>query len=286
MKEEKLHTNKEAFSGEWLTPKEAASFLKVHRSTIYRWADEGLLTLYNLGNRLTRLKRAEVENLIKSKKQTKRQTDENTATLQPAPFLKDKTSSALLEEVFMSLARKYNVEEQKAQQLMQELEIALGIRKKPDSRSFDETLQDTRKAFDQMAVHLSENEYPVYLQLFVNEVSSLLEKLSKVNERRGQLVILLKKAARQWKKSTERATKEQVSAVRSVFDCLENETPKKDEVMECADKLENAGIQIITIQSAELAEALIAWTDEGYAGIGDYDEGLFGDIDSDSETAL
>lgn len=256
MKEEKLHTNKETFSEEWLTPKEAASLLKVHRSTIYRWADEGLLTLYNLGNRLTRLKKEEVENLIKPKKQKKKG---QTLTSPGAAAASD------LEEVFMSLARKYNVEEQKAQKLMQELEIALGIRKKPDSRSFDENLQDTRKAFDQMANHLSESEYPVYLQLFVNEVSFLLEKLSKVNERRGQLVILLKKAARQWKKSTERATKEQVSAVRSVFDCLENETPKKEDVMECADKLSDAGIRVM-IEFGPLAEVFIQWADEGFPG--------------------
>ena len=259
---------KESFNDEWLTPKEAASLLKVHRSTIYRWADEGLLTLYNLGNRLTRLKRAEVERLIKPKKQ-----NDIIAT------------ASDLEGVFMPLARKHEVEEQKAQRLMRELEEVLGIRKKPDERSFDVTLRDARKAFDQLANHLSDGEYPVYLQMFSTQVKALLDKLSKVNERRGQLVILLKKAARHWKKSTERAAKEQVEVVKDVFDCLENETPQKDDVMGCADRLEDAGIQI-TIQSAALAELLIEWTDEGFAGIGDYEEDIFGDIDSDTEAAL
>ena len=137
---------KETFNDEWLTPKKAASLLKIHRSTIYRWADEGLLTLYNLGNRLTRLKRAEVEKLIKPKKQ-----NDIIAT------------ASDLKEVFMPLARKHEVEEQKAQKLMQELEEVLGIRRKPDERSFDVTLHDARKAFDQLADRLSDNEYPVSL---------------------------------------------------------------------------------------------------------------------------
>ncbi|MFQ6042630.1 MAG: helix-turn-helix domain-containing protein [Candidatus Poribacteria bacterium] len=102
MKEKSL-MNKERFEDEWLTPKEAASILKIHRSTIYRWANEGLLTLYNLGNRLTRLKRTEVEKLMKPKRQN------NIVAM---------TSN--LEEVFMPLARKHNVEEQKAQKLMKD----------------------------------------------------------------------------------------------------------------------------------------------------------------------
>ena len=141
--------------------------------------------------------------------------------IEQAPARLDVATASDLEAIFMPLARKHNIEEQKTKQLMQELEIALGIRRKPDERSFDEILRDARKAFDQMANHLND-EYPIYLQMFVNEVYSLLDKLSSANERRGQLVILLKKAARQWKKSTERATKEQVEAVKAVFDCLEN----------------------------------------------------------------
>ena len=287
MKEKSL-MNQKIFSDEWLTPKEAASLLKIHRSTIYRWADEGLLTLYNLGNRLTRLKRTEVEQLIEPKKPKDEVVGERSEQndIRQTPARLGVATATDLEAIFMPLARKHDVEEQKAQQLMRELEEVLGIRKKPDERSFDENLQDARMAFDQMVKHLSDDEYPVYLQMFANEVKALLEKLSKVNERRGQLVILLKKAARQWQNSAERATTEQAEAVKAVFEHLTNETPKKDDVMACADKIEDAGIQIITIQSAALAEALIEWTDEGYAGIGDYDEDFLGDIDSDSETAL
>lgn len=38
--------------------------------------------------------------------------------------------------------------------------------------------------------------------------------------------------------------------------------------MECADKLEEAGIRT-TIQSGALAELLTEWTDEGFAGVED-----------------
>ena len=165
----------------------------------------------------------------------------------------------------MPLARKHNIEEQKAQQLMRELEIALGISMKADERSFDEILQDARKAFDQMTNNLIDDEYSVRLQLFANEVKALLEKLSKVNERRGQLVILLKKAARQWQKSAERAPKEQMEAVKAVFEHLTNETPTRDDVMECADKLEEAGIRV-TAEFGAAAEIFIQWADEGFPG--------------------
>ena len=252
---EKSHTKKEAFEDEWLTPKEAASLLKIHRSTIYRWANEGLLTLYHLGNRLTRLKRAEVEQLMQPQKQ-----NDIVATAQPATQF-----SAVLEAVFMPLARKHNIEEQKAQRLMQELEIALGISMKADERSFDEILHDARKAFDQMTNNLIDDEYPLRLQLFVTQVKALLSELPSVNERRQQLVILLKKATRQWQKSTERATKEQVEAVKAVFEHLTNETPTRDDVMECADKLEEAGIRV-TIEFGPLAEVFIQWADEGFPG--------------------
>jgi len=263
---EKPHTNKEVFGDEWLTPKEAASLLKIHRSTIYRWADEGLLTLYNLGNRLTRLKRTEVEQLIEPKKPKDEVVGERSEQndIRQTPARLGVATATDLEAIFMPLARKHDVEEQKAQQLMRELEEVLGIRKKPDERSFDENLHDARKAFDQMANHLIDDEYPIHLRMFANEVKALLDKLSKVNERRGQLVILLKKAARQWQKSAERATTEQVEAVKAVFDCLKNETPQKDDVMACADKLEDTGIRV-TADFGAAAEIFIQWADEGMA---------------------
>ena len=46
---------------EWLTPAEAAEYLRVAHSTIYRWAKSGAVTLYRVGEGATRLKRSEVE---------------------------------------------------------------------------------------------------------------------------------------------------------------------------------------------------------------------------------
>jgi len=169
------------------------------------------------------------------------------------------------EEIFMPLARKHNVEEQKAQKLMQELEEVLGINEKLNERSFDEILHDSRKAFDQLANHSSEDEYPVCLLLFANKVNALLKKLPSQSERRDQLAILLKKAARQWQKSMGKATKEQVEAVKAVFDCLNNETPTRDDVMACADKLEDTGIRV-TMAFGPLADIFIQWADEGFPG--------------------
>jgi excisionase family DNA binding protein len=49
----------------WLTPAEAAQYLRVAHSTIYRWARKGLLTLYRVGEGTTRLRRAEIEALAR-----------------------------------------------------------------------------------------------------------------------------------------------------------------------------------------------------------------------------
>ena len=45
---------------DWFTPAEAAQYLRVAHSTIYRWAQRGLLTLYRVGEGATRIRRSEV----------------------------------------------------------------------------------------------------------------------------------------------------------------------------------------------------------------------------------
>ena len=50
---------------EWLTPAEAAEYLRVAHSTIYRWAKSGVVTLYRVGDGVTRIKRSEVEALAR-----------------------------------------------------------------------------------------------------------------------------------------------------------------------------------------------------------------------------
>ncbi|MBM3135232.1 MAG: helix-turn-helix domain-containing protein, partial [Chloroflexi bacterium] len=48
---------------EWLTVNEAATYLKVARTTIYRWVKEKKLPLYQLGDRLVRLRREDLDAL-------------------------------------------------------------------------------------------------------------------------------------------------------------------------------------------------------------------------------
>ena len=47
--------------GEWLTVREAASYLRIGRATLYRWARQGRVKLHKLGPRSTRIKRSELE---------------------------------------------------------------------------------------------------------------------------------------------------------------------------------------------------------------------------------
>lgn len=51
---------------EWLTPGEAAKYLKVDRTTIYRWCDAGLVRFYALrSGRGRRFKREDLDALLK-----------------------------------------------------------------------------------------------------------------------------------------------------------------------------------------------------------------------------
>lgn len=48
---------------DWLTVQEAVGYLKVARSTLYRWAQEGRLTLYRLGEQTVRVRKKELDTI-------------------------------------------------------------------------------------------------------------------------------------------------------------------------------------------------------------------------------
>lgn len=49
---------------EYLTVAEAATLLKVSKSTVWRWIEKGMLPAYRVGSRGVRLKRAELEQMV------------------------------------------------------------------------------------------------------------------------------------------------------------------------------------------------------------------------------
>lgn len=50
-------------STDWMTIAEACQYLRITRSTLYRWAREGRLRLYRMGSRTTRVKRPDLERM-------------------------------------------------------------------------------------------------------------------------------------------------------------------------------------------------------------------------------
>jgi len=50
---------------EWLTPKQAADYLRVSPATVYRWAQQGILVPARLPSGYRRYRRSEVEQLYR-----------------------------------------------------------------------------------------------------------------------------------------------------------------------------------------------------------------------------
>lgn len=53
------------FEREWLTVAEVADYLRVSRDTIYRWAKQGKLALYKVGGTATRVRRSDLDALVR-----------------------------------------------------------------------------------------------------------------------------------------------------------------------------------------------------------------------------
>ena len=189
--------------------------------------------------------------------------------------------SGRLGEVFIEIAHKHNLNEKEAHQMLYEL---LSVLKEPTiaRRSFDEILEYVRKAhrrqrltvqqaFSDLVAHLAEENYPDYLHIFHLEVDALTNNISDQPENRRHLTILLSKIACHWQKSATLPTEKQIEAAKNLIAHLSQREPTFDDVMDCADKLEEAGIRT-TIQSGALAELLTEWTDEGFAGVGNGDD--------------
>ena len=50
-------------TAEWLTISEACAYLKITRATLYRWARKGMIRLYKVGSRSTRVRLEDVKRL-------------------------------------------------------------------------------------------------------------------------------------------------------------------------------------------------------------------------------
>ena len=195
-------------------------------------------------------------------------------------------SPGRLGELFIEIARKHNLDEKEAHQMLYELLSALaeglgthGTAKEPAfiaRRSFDEILEYVQQAFSDLVAHLPDGGYPAHLHIFNLEVDALTNNISDQPENRRHLAILLSKVAHHWRKSAKSPTEKQIEAAKNLITHLSQslssseakEEPTFDDVMDCADRLEEAGIRT-TIQSGALAELLTEWTDEGFAGVGD-----------------
>jgi excisionase family DNA binding protein len=77
-------TNRQLQSN-WLTIREAADYLKVARSTLYRWAREGKVTFYRLGEQTVRVQKDELDTIAQPSSHHRAQQEHGTLmTLQSA----------------------------------------------------------------------------------------------------------------------------------------------------------------------------------------------------------
>lgn len=255
---------------EWLTPSEAAELFRIHVSTIYRWGEKGKIRLYQVGKRCTRLNRSEIEKLVKEK--------QNSNTTTPDTIFKR------LSTVFWSLAQKHHLGEKEAKEFLNELLTGLSSREYYSHRSFNQTLEAVRDAFEQLVESKMVDEFQRSLSIFALEVEALSFKLDGQPVYWCHLAVLLPIVVRAWRKSHTLPPKAQISAAKALLAKLEKYNPTFEDVTECTDKLEAAGIRTLP-SSPALADALIGWTDEGFPGR-EYGDDILRDIDTDSEINL
>lgn len=180
-------------------------------------------------------------------------------------------SQGRLGEVFIEIARRHNLDEKEAHQILYELLSALKEPAFIARHSFDEIVEYVQQAFSNLVAHLADEDYSDYLNIFHLEVDALANNISDQPENRRHLAILISKVARHWRKSATSPTEKQIEAAKNLIAHLSKIEPTFDAVMACADKLEEAGIRT-TIQAGALAKLLTTWTDEGFAGIEDGDD--------------
>jgi hypothetical protein len=165
----------------------------------------------------------------------------------------------------LPIAQKHNLDEKEAKQILSELLTSISSKKYDIHRSFNQTLEGVRHAFEQMVESKTADEYKAHLSIFALEVESLSFKLDGQPEYRCHLAVLLPIVARAWRKSQTLPPKAQISAVEALLDRLQQRNPTFFDVTECTDKLEAAGIRTLP-ESPALADALIEWADEGFPG--------------------
>jgi excisionase family DNA binding protein len=59
-----METQKQTQVSPWLTTKEAQVYLNVGRTTLYKWAQKGIIKVYKIGS-FNRFKRSELDEALK-----------------------------------------------------------------------------------------------------------------------------------------------------------------------------------------------------------------------------
>ena len=70
----------QAVQEQWLSPEQAAQYLGVNRSTIYKWAREGRFVIRRLSGRASRINRAELNRMIDSSESVYPREDDHCGT--------------------------------------------------------------------------------------------------------------------------------------------------------------------------------------------------------------
>lgn len=62
----------EQLEEEWLSARQVADLLKVHKTTVFKWVTEGLLKAYKPGGRVIRVKRTDLNEMLEEFKKKPR----------------------------------------------------------------------------------------------------------------------------------------------------------------------------------------------------------------------
>lgn len=106
-----------------LTVQQAAEMLQMSTSTIWRWINQGDLPSYRVGQRRVRVRRGDVERMIRPRNNEARSASENPEAVMPPPMTEEQRQRALATLERLRILRAQLLEERRGELFSDSVEL-------------------------------------------------------------------------------------------------------------------------------------------------------------------